>query len=86
MKTITGKTTNNLYSPELDLYSQGINTFHKFPLPSEISSCPVQENNNTNTNTDTDTDTDTDTNTNTNTDTNTDTNHHHHHNHNHDHL
>ena len=37
------KTTNNLYSPELDLYSQGLNTFHKFPLPSETSSFPVQK-------------------------------------------
>ena len=35
----------NLHSPELDLYSQGLNTFHKFPLPSEISSSPAQENN-----------------------------------------
>jgi len=38
------KKKNSLYSPELDLYSQELNTFHKFPLPSEISSSPAQEN------------------------------------------
>lgn len=43
LKAITGK-KNSLYSPELDLYSQELNTFHKFPLPSEISSSPAQEN------------------------------------------
>jgi len=45
LKTIIRKHTIYRYSPELDLYSQGLNTFHKFPLPSEISSSPAQENN-----------------------------------------